>query len=93
MQSASTHAEHFRTPSHWLLCPATSGKTFFTRAMTLGPALVEMTTDPAPVYPRVIDELGARSEAVIERYATDENVNGGASRVLFCAAFWPAVAA
>jgi IS6 family transposase len=72
---------------------AAAARAFFTRALTHGPAPVEVTTDRAPVYPRVIAEHAPRARHVLEQYATDENVNSGASRVLFCAAFWPAVAA
>jgi transposase-like protein len=42
---------------------ADAAKAFFTLAMTLGPEPVEITTDRAPVYPRVIDEPRARSAA------------------------------
>jgi transposase, IS6 family len=34
-----------------------AARAFFTRALTFGPLPVEVTTDRAPVYPRVIDEL------------------------------------
>ena len=33
---------------------------FFTRALTHGPRPVEVSTDGAPSYPRVLDELGLR---------------------------------
>jgi hypothetical protein len=62
-------------------------------ALRVAPAPVEVRTDEAPVCPRVIDERAAAARHITEQYATDENVNSGASRVLFCAAFWSAVAA
>ncbi len=34
-----------------------AAREFFTRALRFGPSPVEVTTDRAPVYPRVIDEL------------------------------------
>ncbi|MEP7177702.1 MAG: IS6 family transposase [Pseudonocardiales bacterium] len=34
-----------------------AARAFFARALTYGPAPVEVTTDRAPVYPRVIDDL------------------------------------
>src|SRR5437773_5314303 len=43
-------------------------------------APVEVVTDRAPVYPRVIDELVPAARHVSEQYATDECVNGGAAR-------------
>jgi hypothetical protein len=53
--------------------------------MRFGPAPVEVTTDRAPVYPRVIDEFAPGARHVLDRYATDENVNeeddGGGARV------------
>jgi transposase, IS6 family len=36
-----------------------AARAFFTRALSCGPAPVEITTDRAPVYPRVVDELVA----------------------------------
>src|SRR5919205_1326950 len=33
---------------------------FFTRALDHGPSPIEVTTDQAAAYPRVLDELGAR---------------------------------
>src|SRR3954453_13769867 len=44
---------------------------FFTRALKLGPAPVEVTTDRAPVYPRVIDELAPGARHVLEQYANN----------------------
>lgn len=34
-----------------------SAQTFFTRALTTGAVPVEVTTDRAPAYPRVVEEL------------------------------------
>jgi IS6 family transposase len=42
---------------------------FFTRALRFGSAPIEVTTDRAPVYPRVIDELGPGARHVVEQYA------------------------
>jgi IS6 family transposase len=50
---------------------ADTARAFFTHAMTLGPAPVEVTTDRAPVYPRVIDELVQGARHVLERYANN----------------------
>ena len=49
--------------------PAT--RAFFTRAMGFGPAPIEVTTDRAPVYPRVIDELAPGASHVLEQYANN----------------------
>jgi transposase-like protein len=43
-----------------LVCERRDGsaaRAFFTRALRFGPAPVEVSTDRAPVYPRVLDEL------------------------------------
>jgi transposase, IS6 family len=50
---------------------ATAARAFFIRAMTFGPAPVEVTTDRAPVYPRVIDELAPHARHVLEQYANN----------------------
>ena len=42
---------------------------FFTRALTQGPHPVEVSTDRAPAYPRVLDELLPSGRHVVERYA------------------------
>jgi transposase, IS6 family len=39
--------------------------------MTLGPAPVEVTTDRAPVYPRVLDEHVPGARHILEQYATN----------------------
>ena len=41
------------------------------RAACCGPSPVEVTTDRAPVYPRVLDELVAGARHVIEQYANN----------------------
>jgi hypothetical protein len=48
---------------------------FFTRALEHGPPPTEVTTDQAPAYPRVIEELIPAACHVTEQYATDEIVN------------------
>jgi transposase-like protein len=55
-----------------------AARAFFARALTHGPSPVEVTTDRAPVYPRVIDELAPSARHVTERYAnnTVEAVHG-----------------
>jgi IS6 family transposase len=50
---------------------AAAARAFFTRALTCGPAPVEVTTDRAPVYPRVIDDLVPTARHVLERYANN----------------------
>jgi transposase, IS6 family len=49
----------------------TAARTFFARALTHGPSLVEVTTDRAPVYLRVIDELAPPPRHVLEQYANN----------------------
>jgi transposase-like protein len=44
---------------------------FFNRALTCGPAPAEVTTDRAPVYPRVIDDLAPAAQQVLERSANN----------------------
>jgi transposase, IS6 family len=41
---------------------------FFTRARRFGPAPVEVATDRAPVYPRVVNELAPAARHVSEQY-------------------------
>jgi transposase-like protein len=48
-----------------------AARAFFPRALTSGPSPVEVTTDRAPVYPRVIDELAPAARHVLEQYASD----------------------
>jgi transposase-like protein len=44
---------------------------FFTRALTHGPHPVEVSTDRAPAYPRVLDELLPSACHVVEQYANN----------------------
>jgi transposase, IS6 family len=48
-----------------------AARAFFTRALTCGPSPVEVTTDRAPVYPRVIDELAPAARHVLEQYSNN----------------------
>jgi len=50
---------------------ARAARAFVTRALTVGPAPDEVTTDRAPVYPRVLDELLPAARHVFERYANN----------------------
>jgi IS6 family transposase len=43
----------------------------FTLALNSGPAPVEVTTDRAPVYPRVIEELIPAARHVLEQYTNN----------------------
>jgi transposase, IS6 family len=51
---------------------AAAARAFFTRALTCGPSPVEVTTDRAPVYPRVIDELAPAARHVLEQYSNKQ---------------------
>jgi DDE domain len=55
-----------------------AARRFFTRAMRAGVIPVEVTTDRAPAYPRVLDELIPSALHTVERYAN--NPNRGRSR-------------
>ena len=48
-----------------------AARRFFTRALTHGPAPVEVTTDKAGPYLRVLDELLPAAAHVTEQYAND----------------------
>jgi IS6 family transposase len=50
---------------------AAAARAFFTRALTHGRVPVEVTTDRAPVYPRVIDDLAPGARHVLEQYANN----------------------
>ncbi len=50
---------------------ARAARAFFTSALTHGPSPVEVTTDRAPVYPRVIDDLAPQARHVLEQYANN----------------------
>jgi IS6 family transposase len=49
----------------------TATRRFFTRALEHGPRPSEVTTDRAPAYPRVLDELLPAACHVIEQYANN----------------------
>ena len=44
---------------------------FFTRALEYGPRPAEVTTDRAPAYPRVLDELVPSACHIVEQYANN----------------------
>jgi transposase-like protein len=50
---------------------AGAARRFFTRALGLGPRPVEVTTDHAPVYPRVLDDIVPPARYVTEQYANN----------------------
>jgi len=49
----------------------TAARTFFTRALATGAVPVEVTTDRAPIYPRVLDELIPGALHGTEQYANN----------------------
>jgi len=50
---------------------ADAARTFFSRALRVGPAPVEVTTDRAPVHPRVLDEVVPSAGHLTKRYANN----------------------
>ena len=48
-----------------------AARRFFTRALRAGAVPVEVTTDRAPVYPRVLDELIPSALHIVEQYANN----------------------
>jgi transposase-like protein len=50
---------------------AAAARAFFARALAIGRSPVEITTDRAPVYPRVIAELAPAARHVLGRYANN----------------------
>jgi IS6 family transposase len=48
-----------------------AARAFFTRARTSGPSPVEVTTDRAPVYPRVLDQFAPTARHDTEQYANN----------------------
>ena len=50
---------------------AAAARAFFARAQRFGPVPVEVVTDRAPVYPRVLDELAPAARHVTEQYANN----------------------
>jgi IS6 family transposase len=49
----------------------TAVREFFTRALRAGTVPVEATTDRAPAYPRILDELVPHALHCVERYANN----------------------
>jgi transposase, IS6 family len=50
---------------------AAAARALFTTALRLGPTPCEVTTDKAPVYPRVVDEAVPSALHVTDRYANN----------------------
>lgn len=50
---------------------AAAARAFFARALESGRSPVEVTTDRAPVCPRVIDEFAPAAQHVLEQYANN----------------------
>jgi len=50
---------------------AAAARRFFARALRFGPSPVEVTTDRAPVYPRLIEEMAPTARHVTEQYANN----------------------
>jgi transposase-like protein len=48
-----------------------AARAFFTAAMRFGPSPVEVTTDRAPVYPRVLEELAPGARHILDQYANN----------------------
>jgi transposase, IS6 family len=48
-----------------------AARAFFARALKSGPVPVEITTDRAPVYSRVIDELAPAARHVLDQYSNN----------------------
>jgi transposase, IS6 family len=48
---------------------AAAARAFLVRALRFGPSPAEVTTDRAPVYPRVVDDLVPAARHVTEQYA------------------------
>jgi transposase-like protein len=48
-----------------------AARAFFPAAMSFGPSPVEGTTDRAPVYPRVLEELAPGARHIWDRYANN----------------------
>jgi IS6 family transposase len=69
-----------------------AARAFFTRAMRIAPAPVEVTTDRAPVYPRVLDEIVPAGRHVLDARAEDRQVTArdrSGARVRAEPAPWP----
>ena len=50
-----------------------AARRFFARALRAGTVPAEVTTDRAPVYPRVLDELIPSALHIVERYANNRS--------------------
>ncbi len=50
---------------------AAAARQFFTRALRVGPSPVEVTTDRASVYPRIVEELEPAARHVTKQYANN----------------------
>ena len=50
---------------------AAAARQFFTRALRAVPSPVEVTTDRAPVYPRIVEDLVPAARHVTEQYANN----------------------
>jgi transposase, IS6 family len=48
-----------------------AARRFFTRALRAGTIPVEVTTDRAPAYPRILDELVPSAQHIVEQYANN----------------------
>jgi transposase-like protein len=48
-----------------------AARAFFTAAMSFGPSPVEVTTDRAPVYPRVLEDLAPGARHILDQYANN----------------------
>jgi IS6 family transposase len=48
-----------------------AARPFFTAAMSFGPSPVEVTTDRAPAYPRLLDELAPGARHILDQYANN----------------------
>jgi transposase-like protein len=48
-----------------------AARAFFDHAMSAGRRPVEVTTDRAPVYPRILDEVAPSARHVLEQYANN----------------------
>jgi len=55
----------------WQRRDGLAARAFFARALKSGSPPVEVTTDRAPVYPRVLDELVPGARHVLEQYANN----------------------
>jgi transposase-like protein len=58
-------------PSGVSPCDLAAARRFFTRALRAGTVPAEVTTDRAPAYPRVLDELILSALHTVERYANN----------------------